>query len=558
MKKPAQPPPASIIKLVLVLSMIFMGACGLVYEYVLSVLGNYLMGTSYEEIFIIIGVMMFAMGIGSLVQRIVAGNLFEKFLLLEVLLGLLGGFSATIVYMLFAVTPAYKVILYCIALSIGVMIGMEIPLLIRINQEYSESLRVNLSEILCMDYIGSLIGALLFTYVLLTHFTLAKISFVLGLTNILIGLVSLFVFRYFLDRFGLLLLVTLVSLGSICFGFYKSADWSRWAEQKYYNDPIVFSETTPYQHLTLTKGRREINFFINGHLQFSSSDEYIYHELLVFPPLVLSATAEKILILGGGDGLALREVLKFPSVRRVDLVDLDPGVIALASHQPDLIHLNQASFSDARVRIHGSTGVSLGETIEVVTRNWRSEFALDSRLEPVAEVNLYLIDADLFVRTFDDLYDCIIIDLPDPSTLELAKLYSFDFYRLLINNLKPEGFLSLQATSPFYSKNTFLSIGKTLREAGLKALPYHENVPSFGEWGWYLCWRHDLTAAQIRKKLDSITDFPTTQFLTPRLLPTCFIFPKNMLQTEKEINFNSKMNPVLWAYYRNDWKYGPD
>jgi len=494
-----------------------------------------------------------------MMQRSLTGNLFEKFLLLEILLGVVGGFSASMVYVLFAVTPAYRVVLYGMAFAIGVMIGLEIPLLLRINEKYSTSLRVNISEILCMDYIGSLIGALVFTYVLLTHFSLPEISYLLGLTNILIGFLSFFLFRYFLERQLFLFLVIIVSLVGVSFGYYKSPDWTRWAEQKYYRDPIILSKTTPFQHVTLTKGKHELNLFINGHLQFSSADEQIYHELLVIPSMVLTHRRERILILGGGDGLALREVLKFPDVQRIDLVDLDPAIIELATQQPELVRLNQAAFMDARVRMKGSAAVFEGDKIEITVQNERSTFILQRKRHRVAEVNLYLIDADRFVRDIQGTYDRIYIDLPDPSTLELAKLYSRDFYRNVRTLLDPEGFVALQATSPLFSKRAFICIGKTLQQAGFTCLPYHDNVPSFGEWGWYLCWQHHLEPKQILQTLVTLSRFPVaTRYLTTEYLKTCFIFPKNMLQTPSPLLANSKLNPILWTYYRQDWRRGAE
>lgn len=536
-----------------------MGACGLIYEYVLSVLGNYLMGTSYEEIFIIIGIMMFAMGIGALLQRVLEGNLFEKFLLLEIMLGLVGGFSATIVYALFATTPAYKVVLYLFALAIGGMIGLEIPLLIRINEKYSQSLRVNLSEILCMDYIGALLGALFFTYFLLTHFSLTKISFLLGITNVLIGFISLLVFRPFLDHFIHFLIFTVVTLLALFFGFFHAEEWSRWSEQRYYNDPIETSITSKFQHITLTKGKRELNLFINGHLQFSSSDEFIYHELLVIPSMLLSEKRDRVLILGGGDGLALREVLKWPDVKHVDLVDLDPVMIRLATENAEMIGLNEASFHDARIHRRESNAIKAGERISVMTRNWREEFVLDRTLYPIAEVNVFLIDADLFIREIDGNYDRIFIDLPDPSSLELAKLYSRDFYTALMNRLAPDGFLVIQSTSPHQSRNAYYCIGKTLEKSGYRTLPFHEYVPSFGEWGWFLCWRQSVPKEEFLQTFANIKTIPVpTRYLTPDILNTVFIFPKYLQNNRRDLEVNSKMSPVLWTYYRRDWRYGPD
>lgn len=543
------------MRFLLVGSTFVVGACGLIYEYTLSVLGNHLIGSSHEEIFIIIGLMMFAMGMGAGLQQYVKRHLFEKFILLELVLGLVGGFSATVIYMAFIHTESYRVILYGFALLIGVLIGMEIPLIIRINGEHKLDLKANLAEILSMDYVGALAGALVFTYVLLTRFELARIGFLLGLVNTAVALLGFLLFRRLVPRKPLMGVVTLLITGLLVLGFLRADEWTRYAEQRYYRDPIVSSLTTPYQHLVLTRRDDRLCMYINGHLQFSSRDEHIYHEMLVHPAMHLCPRPRSVLILGGGDGLALREVLKYPDVESVHLVDLDKEVVRFAMENEALVKLNRGALHDSRVHVIESGAVTPGVQAEVMQSSQRTTQMFASRRHPVAEVHVLIMDADRFVRELDGRYDVVLIDLPDPDALELAKLYSVDFYSALRERLTPHAIVAVQATSPYYARRVFLCIGETLRSAGMNCLPLHENVPSFGEWGWYLAWSSGARGAQPFERLEDLQI--ETRYLTPALLKASFEFSRDWLDPDDEVQPNTLMNPVIIDYFRNAWKGVP-
>ncbi len=543
------------MRFLLVGSAFVMGACGLIYEYVLSVLGNHLIGSSYEEIFIVIGIMMFAMGIGAGFQRYIHSALFERFLLIEIVLGLIGGFSGIVIYLAFIHTESHRVILYAFSLAVGILIGMEIPLIIRINQKYAHDLSANLSEILSMDYVGALAGALLFTYVLLSSFTLARIGFILGLVNVGVAAVGTLCFLKQVEHRALVGGFALLAAGALLLGLIQAEDWTRYSEQRYYRDPIVESLTTRYQHLVLTRRDDRLNLYINGHLQFSSRDEKIYHELLIHPAMHLAPSRKRVLILGGGDGLALREVLEYPEVEAVTLVDLDREVVRLASEQPDLVRLNQGAFLDRRVRVIDPSAVTPGERVEVGMRSQRPSEMFSGELHPLAEVRVMIMDADRFVRETEGLFDVVFIDLPDPGELELAKLYSVDFYSALRERVAPMGLLSVQSTSPFYAGKVFHCIGMTLAAAGFGVLPLHENVPSFGEWGWYLAWKSNAPIEAMRDRLNSLVEFDVeTEYLTPEVLGAALEFPKGWLDPEGEVQMNTLLNPVIIEYYREAWK----
>lgn len=542
---------ARFARLVLAVSMLVMGACGIIYEYTLGVLGNNLMGSSHEQLFVIIGLMLFAMGLGAMLQQQLVDGLIDRFLWIELLLGLLGGTSTIVIYTSFVFTDSYQLIMYAFALSIGVLIGCEIPLLIRINTEYTDSLRGNLSTILSMDYVGSLAGALLFTYVLLTRVSVERISLLLGCVNTLLAIGGLIYFWPVVGRRRLLAVSCAGVLVGLAVALSQSASWMAQLEQRCFEDPIIYSETSRYQHVVLTQSHAKdrTRLYIDGNLQFSSEDESIYHEMLVHVPMTLAASREHVLILGGGDGLALREVLKYPDVDEVTLVDIDPAVIRMASSQPDLLEINQAAFHDARVHVAVPDGIQPTEETTTIQCRTHRHPLVDQTHYDLAEVTVFTVDADLFVRDVDEAYDVILVDFPDPRSVELAKLYSVEFYRSLSRRLKPGGMCSIQSTNPFRGRAVFRCIGRTLQTAGLQSLPYHDHVPSFGEWSWHLAWTGDLTSDEMRTRISRMRELEVeTSYLTPEAVSAAFVFGLSD-EPDEPILASSRMRPVVMHYY---------
>ena len=539
---------------VLAASMFVMGACGIAYEYTLGALGNNLMGSSHEQIFVVIGLMMFAMGLGATLQKNISGDLVDKFLLVEILLGLTGGVSALLIYLAYVYSSSYMLLLWGFSLGIGILIGLEIPLLIRINREYSASLKTNLSEILSMDYVGSLAGALLFTFVLFANLSINQIAVALGCANLLLALLGLAYFRPLLRHFKKLLLLSCAGMAILGCLLALSEDWRVSLEQRTYGDPIIYSHTSRYQHIVMTRRNDRLSLFINGHLQFNSQDERIYHEMLVHVPFSVAPSRARVLILGGGDGLALREVLKYDAVRRVDLVDIDPAMTDLAATHPDLVGLNRGALLDNRVTLRPALGVSEGDVQTISRPSKLASSLLSDTLYPQARVRVFNLDADLFVRSLQGPYDLVIIDFPDPKSVGTAKLYSLDFYRMLARQLGPTGLVAVQSTSPYHSREMFLCIGKTLRAAGYQALPYRQNVPSFGEWGWHLAWLHQTTASDMKERLEGLTSIGVpTGYLTAALLSNASEFGKGWLD-DAHIEINTKFRPAILQYHRQSWR----
>src|SRR5262249_49060246 len=197
------------------------------------------------------------------------------------------------------------------------------------------------------------------------------------------------------------------------------------AEEGLYSDEIVYAAQSPYQRIIITKGRAGFNLYLNGHLQFASADEYRYHEALVHPAMTLAGQPRRVLILGGGDGLALREVLKHPSVVAVTLVDIDPEMTRLSEHVPPLAQLNGQAFADPRVTVVNE-------------------------------------DAMIWLEEPGPRFDVAIIDFPDPNNFALGKLYTTRFYRLLRGRLQQDGAISVQSTSPLFARRSFWCIVRTL------------------------------------------------------------------------------------------------
>lgn len=495
---------------ILIASVFIAGLCSIVYELLIGSTSSYFLGDSIRQFSLTIGVYMAAMGLGSFLSRLISDEgLLAKFVAAEILLGFLGGISVPLLYFVFAYTELYTVAMIGLTLAIGTLIGLEIPLLVRVMQRYYP-LRVNLSNVLSVDYVGALVATLVFPFVLLPLLGVFRSSLAFGLVNMFIGFMVLWCFadklgverrralvRYNTGVFALLLLLL------ACSGWLLSS-WSN----NLYADRIVYTEQTPYQQIVVTRAKDDLRLYLDGNLQFSAVDEYRYHESLVHVPLA-QVERKRVLILGGGDGLAVRELLKYPDLESVTLVDLDPAIVALARTNPHLRQLNQASLDDPRVSV-------------------RNE------------------DAFVFLKDSKQRYDIILIDLPDPKNTALARLYSREFYRLVRARLAPGGVFVTQATSPFYAKEAFWSIVASVRSAGFATVaPYHLNVPSFGEWGFVL-------AAAEPRELNLQVAVPT-RYLDNAVAARMFVFERDLRYPEALVSTLDR--PQVLTYYLGGWQH---
>lgn len=489
----------------LLASVLLIAASGLVYELVAGALASYVLGDSVTQFSTIIGTYLFAMGIGSGLSRFIVRGLAARFVAVEIMVGLVGGFSSTLLFLAFGYTDSFRVVLYTLVLVVGVLVGLEIPLLMRILRDRYDFKDV-VSHVLTFDYLGALGASLLFPIVLVPKVGLVRAAMLFGIVNAAVALWTTFLLREMLGARRLLqglAVAVMVALG----GGWMAADRIlELAESNIYADDVVLARSTPYQRIVITAWKDDLRLFLNSNLQFSSRDEYRYHEALVHPGLAAIPDARRVLVLGGGDGLAVREILKYPGVERITLVDLDPEMTTLFSTHPELTRLNGGALSDARVRI---------------------------------------VNADAFVwlESSGELFDFAVVDLPDPSNFSLGKLYTTAFYRELARHIAPGGRFAVQSTSPLFARQSFWCIARTIEESGLQATPYHVYVPSFGEWGFVLAGRDPFRLP------DTLPD--GLRFLTAATLPALFEFPADMGPVPVEPNrLNTQM---LVRYYEHEW-----
>lgn len=542
------------LNIVLGLSMLFIGICGISYEYTFSKLASDILGNSVRQWAIIIGLMMFCMGVGADLQKYLPDKiLVDSFIVIEISLGILGGVGPTVTLWAFGELHSHFILFhYFFICIIGILIGLEIPLLTRVNHLTVPSLKYNLSLILKMDYIGSFIGALVWVFVLHQFLNILETGYFIGIVNISIALLTAFFFSPWVHRKKGILLFAIGGLLILILGMLNGKKIAVTSEQKLYQDPIIYTQTTPYQRIVATESRYgDLYFYINGHLQFSSIDEFIYHEFLVHPALSMARQKKRVLVLGGGDGLAVREILKYPEVERIDLVDIDPEMIHLAKTLNPLTKLNQGSLSDARVVAMKPGGVSAGD--EVTLKQFGKGF-FNHQTDEKTKIHILNLDAYAFVEKISGLYDAIILDFPDPNDLALSKLYSKEFYHLLKKKLAFDGVMIQQSTSPTFAKETFLVIGRTMKSAGFRAVPMQHNVPSFGNWGWWIATHKENPAYQdFKTKLGQSPLPQNVRYITNALIGSSLVFGKGAL-----VSNHSDLNTILkdraYSYYENAWQ----
>ncbi|AMY07856.1 Spermidine synthase [Luteitalea pratensis] len=491
----------------LLASVLLIAACGLIYELVAGALASYLLGDSITQFSTVIGTYLFAMGIGSWISRFVGRGLAARFILVEIMVGVVGGFSSAALFLAFAYTDAFRLLLYVLVLVVGTLVGLEIPLLMRLLRDRFQFKDV-VANVLTFDYLGALGASLLFPIVLVPKLGLVRAPMLFGAINVLVALWTTSVLRESLAPAirRTLQATCVVALALLGVGLWKANAILDLAEANLYADEVVLSRTTPYQRIVMTAWKDDLRLFLNANLQFSSRDEYRYHEALVHPGLAALPAAARVLILGGGDGLALREVLRYRQVRAVTLVDLDPEMTRLFSSHEELRRLNGGALSDPRVRV---------------------------------------INADAFtwIDESREFFDFAIVDFPDPSNFSLGKLYTTTFYRMLMERLTPDATFVVQSTSPLFARQAYWCIVATVEQAGLAVAPYHVYVPSFGEWGFVLAGR-------------SAPRVPTTlpaglRFLTTRGLGELFDFPVDMARVPVEPN--RLHTQALVRYYEREW-----
>lgn len=498
---------------VLLVSIMLVALCGIVYELIIGTVSSYLLGNSVYQFSLTIGFFMSAMGVGSYVSRYIGKYLVQTFVYVEMVLAFIGSLCSISLFLIFPFAPwFYQLVMFSFIFAIGFLVGLEIPLLTRVLA-VRRGTRKSIADVMSLDYIGALIGSVAFPLFLLPSLGLITSSFAIGLINIAVALVNVIWLRDHFKNFK----IVLWSIGFITLALlvltFSASRISSFAQQHLYFDQIVWKKNTKYQSLVITNNwpKGDLRLFIDGHLQFSELDEHRYHEALVHPVMSWSGSVGSILVLGGGDGLAVRELLKYSNIKSIDLVDLDPEMTKLGTDFPPLKKLNKNSLSDNRVRVYND-------------------------------------DAFNFVRETKKKYDRIIIDFPDPHNEAISKLYSVEFYAMLHRIMTEDGVLVSQSSSPFMARKTFWTVAITMEAIFPEVTSYNVTIPAFGIWGFNMAHKGEVGAFGLMPN--------DLFFMSQKVFTASMVFADDISKTPG-LEVNSIFEPSLYQTYLNDLKNGP-
>lgn len=499
----------------LFLNVIIIATCGLIYELLAATVSSYVLGDSVTQFSLVIGIYLSAMGVGSWLSGFLDKELAKRFVEIEMAVAVLGGFSAPLLFLTFASLSYFNIILYGLVFVIGALVGLEIPLLMRILKDELDFKKL-VARVLALDYAGALVASLLFPIFLVPKLGLVRTSLLFGLLNAGVGIWGTWLLENLIKNRDLTILRIkgFVVVILLVIAFIKADSLTTLAEDSLFVDNVIYAKSSSYQRIVITKGKTGYSLFLNGNLQFNSFDEYRYHEALVHPAFAaFGGDAKRILVLGGGDGLAVREILKYPNIESVTLVDLDPMMTQISKTVPALGELNKNSLLDPRVSV---------------------------------------INNDAFIwldQTETAPFDVAIVDFPDPNNFALGKLYTTRFYNLLKKKLKPDSAVVIQTTSPLFARKSFWCIMKTLEAAGFYTKPYNTTVPSFGIWGYALAKLEPFETPQ--KPAENIE----LKFLNAQSFAGMFEFSADTsLRNGEEIEINRLDNQALVRYYESEWR----
>ncbi len=538
-------------------------ACGLIYQYLLASYSGRVIGSMEIVIFSIMTLMILFMGIGSFIVKYFD----NKFLAFSILESIIAVTAVSSIYVIsganavsqllpeiisetfgipFEYSPSYGIVeniqsfldssSFIMACILGFFLGMEIPFLAAIREELhnEEKLNNNIGVIYGVDYFGAAFGAGLWIFILIQmdiSIVLKYVSFV----NVFVGFFFIVFFKSYIKKIRLAFAVQIITGLFIVFACNHISSWQNMLEQSFYRDKIVYAKNTKFQRFTVTEGfnyetRENIySLYINGRTQFQSSDEGLYHSLLVYPTLTAAHNPKDILIIGGGDGLALRDVLKF-NPEHVTLMDLDPELVEF---------FKNPVYSEDGKNINASF-------IDITEGSFK-----DERVE--------FLFGDAYINTKKLMqkgrkFDAIIVDLPDPSHPDLNKLYSKSFYMNLNQMLNHNGAISIQSSSPYSSKEAFISIGKTLNASGFNTQQYQHIIPSFnGQWGWTIGTK---SLPMPKARIASYEKLPIKdEWLTKEKLLSTFVFGAEYYKESRlhEIKVNTIDNNATYQYYEKAW-----
>src|SRR5271163_4334835 len=478
---------------VLLASVAACAACGIIYELALLTLSTSLNGGGIIATSLIVAGYIAALGAGALLVKPLLHWAAITFVAVEALLAIVGGLSAAALYVMFSFVGGSLLMLALGTALIGALVGAEVPLLMTLLQQGRVAGATDagrtLANLNAADYLGALIGGLVWPFILLPQLGMIRGAAATGIVNLVAAaVVSIFLLRHVVSLRQLVtaLCALAAALALLATLLLSARDIETTSRQRLYSDPIIAYRHTAYQEIVVTRRGNDTRLYLDGGLQFSTRDEYRYTESLVYPALGGNPgkSARSVLVLGGGDGLAARELLRQPGIQKIVQVELDPAVIELA--RTTLRDANGGALDNPRVNVVIADGLS-----------W-----------------LRGPDAHRYGG-----FDAVIVDLPDPDTPVLGRLYSTEFYALAAQALAPGGLMAVQAGSPFSAPTAFWRTVSTIRAAGYAVTPYHVHVPTFGDWGFALASRGDTAPIPAMP-----ANAPPLRFLNPQVLQAATVF----------------------------------
>lgn len=516
----------------LLLAQIFVvSVCSLTYELLMGTVSTNITGNSILAFSLAIGLFLAGLGLGAFASKwIEDSKLIERFVFIETSLAMIGGFGTVLLYSAFVFSPYFDLVKIILTLLIGFLSGLEIPILTRTLEQFGdEKLKSILASVLSFDYLGGLAASLLFPLILLPYFGLVQLSFIVGIINSLMAFLAIYIFWEKLKNKIIYPIYSTIVMIALIVGVIYSASIYNFIESYLYRDPIVYSVQSKYQRIVLTKKDEDLRLYLNGGIQFSSTDEYRYHESLIMPAMAslieqTPNTGLKIAVLGGGDGLAVRELLKFENfIDRIYLVDLDKQVTDLAKSTSIMRSLNNNSLNNPKV-----------DVLNLDAWDWIQQ-------QPLQSLNL------------------VINDFPDPDETVISKLYSQEFFKFINRTLMDKGVLVTQSTSAYATPVAFWAINKTLQSVFTTTYAYTSYIPSFGLWGYNLSVKGG--ELKIDKKFtnsDVVKVLKTNKYLNQDTYAKVFTLEPDVLQpllkngnkvNLDDIKVNTLDNLILTNYY---------
>ena len=542
--------PAPLVGVV-TLSLFLSGFCAIISELSLFNLAEGMLGGTNANLTYTMGLMMFAMGVGSAFTalRWFRNVTVEMFIAVEFALSVLTIISVVGIYLLAGWLPGSAAWwIWGLSPLIGMLVGLEIPIVLRINEVLGLRLRLNAPLVMAPDYFGALAAFVLFTFLLLPSMGLARAAWLGGALNLAVAGVVALVFRPYLRRPLVVLTGFLLLAAAAAMLWLRMPQLMAFAEQLHYRDGIIAAKETPYQRIVVTDRLRQgnpayrgqlprgstlaeeggyvlrkvrdsrsayceedIRLYINGGLQFSTCDEHRYHEMVVHPAMSLAAAKDSVLVLGAGDGLAVREVLKYPGAA-VTLVELDEEMVRLFRDDARFSRLNNASLSDPRVRI-------------------------------------VVGDAFRFLRETRMRFDVILMDFPDPHHSSTARLYSTQFFRFAARVLAPGGILATQSMSPLFHPRAFASVRKTMQAAGFRVVSLQVPMLTFEHWGFQVG-SLGASADSMRARLEAFSPVVSTRYLNREAVQAAFRWGKELAWDAEDVPVNDQFTLPLLELYR--------